>query len=742
MKMRKAIALVMAVMMLFCLMPMGAVSAVADATSGLNVSDEPTYTEPTIVVPHLEVEAGAIIEVPVLLKNNPGIVSAKIKVEYDSNVLELLTYYNEDEETDMNMIVPGADYDDRWADANYTLGKCQLNFCHGTSKSKNYTGELFYTATFKVKENAVPGTYALTIVHDNKDFFNCVNDGEQQIDFAVSHGSVTVIEDTPDEPADGNLIVNGDFETGDASGWETWQSTTISADAAKDGAYGAHLVGNGGWGGLMNQTMTVVPGNEYKLSFWINVNAVGVNVQVKDGSGTKIEGAGGWFDGNKKDKLVEWSFTATDDKVFINFCGSGFAPEDVYVDNFSLICTGEAPADPSNDGYIINGDFETGALHPWNNLWGGCPTAEVIEGGKDSKYALNIVSKQWNHVRQTGIAVEANTDYKISVWAKNANNMCLLVKDSGDSTDLANVGVNAGAEWTQFTVEFNSGSYTSILFSLMGGEGSDQYGVFDNVVMEKGCQHEYDHACDADCNICGATREVKGHTYVGTVTTPADCVNTGVMTYTCSDCGDTYTKELAATGIHTYDNACDSDCNVCEAVRVAPHTYANACDRDCNLCGAVRVAPHVYDGDCDNTCNLCDAKRKSTADHVYSDDCDATCNVCYAVRTDLGHVYTDSCDHDCNNCGAFREPPHHYADKYDDECDTCGTWREIVIVYGDADGDDKITTMDAVLLSQFLAGWDVTLDMISGDADGDGAITTMDAVLLSQYLAGWNVQLG
>ena len=159
--------------------------------------DEPTYTEPTIVVPHLEVEAGAIIEVPVLLKNNPGIVSAKIKVEYDSNVLELLTYYNEDEEADMNMIVPGADYDNKWADANAPLGDCQMNFCHGTSKSKNYTGELFYTATFKVKENAVPGTYALTIVHDNKDFFNCVNDGEQQIDFAVSHGSVTVKGDVP-----------------------------------------------------------------------------------------------------------------------------------------------------------------------------------------------------------------------------------------------------------------------------------------------------------------------------------------------------------------------------------------------------------------------------------------------------------------------------------------------------------------------------------------------------------------
>ena len=293
--------------------------------------------------------------------------------------------------------------------------------------------------------------------------------------------------ETPDEPADDNLIVNGDFETGDASGWETWQSTAIEAAAAKDSAYGAHLIGSGTWGGLLNQTVKVEAGKQYKLSFWINVNAMGVNLQVKDGAGKAIEGAGGWFDANKKDKVVEYTFIAPDNSVLINFCGSGSAPEDVYVDNFSLVCldNGDAPAEPSNDGYIINGDFETGDIKPWDNLWGSCPKAEIIEGGKDSAYALNVVSKQWNHVRQTNIAVEANTDYKITVWAKEANNMCLLVKNGADTTDIANVGVSAGSEWKEFTVEFNSGEFTSIIFSLMGGEGTDQYGIFDNIAMEK-----------------------------------------------------------------------------------------------------------------------------------------------------------------------------------------------------------------------------------------------------------------
>ncbi|MBQ7088322.1 MAG: carbohydrate binding domain-containing protein [Clostridia bacterium] len=292
--------------------------------------------------------------------------------------------------------------------------------------------------------------------------------------------------DEPVEPPvedDDNLIVNGSFEDG-SNGWEIWQDTEICSEAAKHGSRGAHLLGNGGWGGLLNQTVTVQAGKLYRLSFFIHVATVGVNVQVKDGSGNAIQGAGGWFDTSVQNHTVEWFFTATDDKVLINFCGSGTGnPEDVHVDDFVL--EEIVVVEPSFDGYITNGDFETGLVTPWDNLWGSCPSVEIVEGGIDGGYALSVVSKQWNHVRQAGIAVEANTDYKITVWAKNTNNMCLLVKDGGDTTDIANVGVNAGDEWTQFVVEFNSGDFTSIIFSLMGGEGANQYGMFDNILMEK-----------------------------------------------------------------------------------------------------------------------------------------------------------------------------------------------------------------------------------------------------------------
>lgn len=64
------------------------------------------------------------------------------------------------------------------------------------------------------------------------------------------------------------------------------------------------------------------------------------------------------------------------------------------------------------------------------------------------------------------------------------------------------------------------------------------------------------------------------------------------------------------------------------------------------------------------------------------------------------------------------------------------------VVIGDANGDGVVDGMDATLLLQYAAGWDVTVDEAAGDANGDGVVDGMDATLLLQYAAGWDVTLG
>ena len=140
-------------------------------------------------------------------------------------------------------------------------------------------------------------------------------------------------------PVTDNLFVNGDFEQGSKNGWTAWQGSNVSVDAAKNGAFGMHATGSGGWGTMISQTVDVTVGKTYMLSFWYKANSVGANVQVKrnNNDGAMYEGTGGWYSRNEW-TYVEYKFTADTDKIFFNICGGGNGTaESVYFDDFTLV---------------------------------------------------------------------------------------------------------------------------------------------------------------------------------------------------------------------------------------------------------------------------------------------------------------------------------------------------------------------------------------------------------------------
>ena len=57
---------------------------------------------------------------------------------------------------------------------------------------------------------------------------------------------------------------------------------------------------------------------------------------------------------------------------------------------------------------------------------------------------------------------------------------------------------------------------------------------------------------------------------------------------------------------------------------------------------------------------------------------------------------------------------------------------------GDADGDGKVTTTDKVLLSRFLAKWDIEIDEKACDLNQNGVPEAAEAVVIARYLAKWN----
>ncbi|MBQ6430740.1 MAG: hypothetical protein IJJ99_02530 [Oscillospiraceae bacterium] len=86
------------------------------------------------------------------------------------------------------------------------------------------------------------------------------------------------------------------------------------------------------------------------------------------------------------------------------------------------------------------------------------------------------------------------------------------------------------------------------------------------------------------------------HSYTSAVTTAATCTASGVLTYTCALCGDSYTEPIPATG-HSYaysDNGNGTHtatCSRCGDSATASHTYTNGV---C-VCGAQQPAAQVPD---------------------------------------------------------------------------------------------------------------------------------------------------
>ena len=58
-------------------------------------------------------------------------------------------------------------------------------------------------------------------------------------------------------------------------------------------------------------------------------------------------------------------------------------------------------------------------------------------------------------------------------------------------------------------------------------------------------------------------------------------------------------------------------------------------------------------------------------------------------------------------------------------------------VPGDINGDKKVNNKDAMLLFQYIAGWEVEVDLGAVDCNGDGSVNTKDAITLFRHCAGW-----
>ncbi len=272
-----------------------------------------------------------------------------------------------------------------------------------------------------------------------------------------------IIEPESDEEESENLLTNGDFETGDFTNWTKHQSTVISTDA-HGGSYAANLKGSGGWGGMLNTNVTVVAGNTYTVSLWLKTNANGVNVQIKDGGTSGNNMASKWFTATEWTQLT-WDVVPTTTTLCFNFCGGGNGvAEDVLVDDITVI----GQKVPSFDGFIYNGDFETGAISPWSVY---SDTVVSKEAAQNGKYGLEMIGDGgWGGLAYQDFATEVGHTYAVTFSYKTvANGVNVQIQNPVGTTLVGKWVTNTS--WSTLTLEFTAVDTTARINICGGGNG-------------------------------------------------------------------------------------------------------------------------------------------------------------------------------------------------------------------------------------------------------------------------------
>lgn len=148
---------------------------------------------PTFAVEDAVVCAGKEFTVPVNIRNNSGIVSLKLKVEYDTDVLELLNFQQKDFDSMSFSPITNYPFIVNWVDAIHP---------------NNTTDGVVVLLTFRVREEAEAGTTAISLTYDPDDVYDQHFDN---VAFRVENGTVRIAEYTPGDLNSDGKINNKDL---------------------------------------------------------------------------------------------------------------------------------------------------------------------------------------------------------------------------------------------------------------------------------------------------------------------------------------------------------------------------------------------------------------------------------------------------------------------------------------------------------------------------------------------------
>lgn len=209
------------------------------------------------------------------------------------------------------------------------------------------------------------------------------------------------------------------------------------------------------------------------------------------------------------------------------------------------------------------------------------------------------------------------------------------------------------------------------------------------------------------CTVCEIDETLPHSWDNGTVTKPATCKEEGILTVTCTDCGESKTEVIPKSTDHTFGSWTKLDesshkrsCTVCQLEETGAHGYKSSWSKnakehwhECSDCKYKKdLSTHVPGKEATEyapqTCTVCQYLLKATLDHTHkfaqdwtTDETNHwhTCAGCDAQDSFAEHDFENDCDADCSTCGYTRDVTHTYGEVWESDsenhwhvCTGCG----------------------------------------------------------------------
>ncbi len=293
---------------------------------------------------------------------------------------------------------------------------------------------------------------------------------------------------------DDGHIRNGDFDTGSTMEWVANDGVDVEVDPTGF-RYGYVMKTDIATSGatMFSQTAkNLQPNTDYKLrflvnsystasqpAFWVqfpsditdwsvNVGNTGLTHQSADANTPRINVYSANDALNKWHTVIITFNSGNNTEIPINFKNYRTSAGQYYFDDVIVY---EAK-DPSNDGYLINGDFEIGAEPVWElHAQSYIDIQSAYEGNFGAHLLLNNSASWGGVLNQTINNLKLGGAYRITFWYKSVQ-QGFNWKITGDAATLAN-GYISNKSWTKVSKTFVADSTSAVLNFSGSGIKSD-----------------------------------------------------------------------------------------------------------------------------------------------------------------------------------------------------------------------------------------------------------------------------